>query len=54
MGLAIGLGLGLTFGTGGGVPETIVVNGVTYELLYGKDGSELQGADGAYLYGRTV
>jgi hypothetical protein len=33
------------------VPDAIVINGVTYQLLLGADNQALQGADGQYLYG---
>ncbi len=36
---------------GGGVPDTIIVNGVSYELLLGSDGQAIRSDDGQYLYG---
>ena len=39
------------FGAGGGIPDTIVIDGITYQLLTGFDSQPLTGFDGQYLYG---
>ena len=52
MSLSLGLGLALTRNKG--VPETITVNGVVYQVMADAQGQKLRDASGQYLYAKKV
>ena len=46
--------LGLTLARNKGVPDTITVSGVVYQLLVDAQGQKLRDATGQYLYAKKV
>lgn len=52
--LSLGLFLGAANLSQGGPAQFIVINGQRGQLLLGKDGKYLTGADGAPLYGKAA
>ena len=52
--MALSFGLGLPPAPKKGVPDTITVNGVVYQVMADAQGQKLRDASGQYLYAKKV